>query len=214
MTRTTLRLPLALACLLALSACSSDPEDSGETTAETAAETDVSDETPAADTGPDADADASADDLAADDVPRIEAGLVAENEVLTQAADEIAKGVDDLRFAALALSALEDSTQAGARAADMADHRYGRLKEEVYTVLGNVEMRAMLRRQMDETDTTGLDDATLAKMQEDAQAMIDSVPDPFADMDPALAEALREREARLMELRAKNVALLVKISQN
>jgi hypothetical protein len=51
-------------------------------------------------------------------------------------------------------------------------------------------------------------------MQEDAQAMIDSVPDPFVDMDPALAEALREREARLMELHAQNVALLLKISQN
>jgi hypothetical protein len=210
MTRTTLRLPLALACLLALSACSSEPEDSGDTTAETAAETDALDQTPAAD----ADADDSADDLAAGDVPRIEAGLVAENEVLTQAADEIAKGMDDLRFAAVALSALEDSTQAGARAADMTDHRYGRLKEQVFSVLSDVEMRAMLRRQMDETDTTGLDEAAIAKMQEDAQAMIDSVPDPFADMDPALAEALREREARLMELRAQNVALLVKISQH
>lgn len=210
MTRTTLRLPLALACLLALSACSSEPEDSGDTTAETAAEADALDQTPAAD----ADADDSADDLAAGDVPRIEAGLVAENEVLTQAADEIAKGMDDLRFAAVALSALEDSTQAGARAADMADHRYGRLKEQVFSVLGDVEMRAMLRRQMDETDTTGLDEAAIAKMQEDAQAMIDSVPDPFADMDPALAEALGEREARLMELRAQNVALLVKISQH
>lgn len=214
MTRTTLRLPLALACLLALSACSSEPEDGGDTTAETAAETDTSDETPAADTGADADSDDSADNLAADDVARIEAGLVAENEVLTKTADEVAKGMDDLRFAAVALSALEDSTQAGARAADMADHRYGRLKEEVFTVLGNLEMRAMLRRQMDEADTTGLDEATVAKMQEDAQAMIDSVPDPFTGMDPALAEALREREARLMELHAQNVALLLKISQN
>lgn len=214
MTRTTLRLPLALTCLLALSACSSEPEDSGDTTAESAAEADTLDQTPTADTGPDADADDSADDLAADDVPRIEAGLAAENEVLTKAADEIAKGMDDLRFAAVALSALEDSTQAGARAADMADHRYGRLKEQVFSVLGDVEMRAMLRRQMDETDTTGLDEAAIAKMQEDAQAMIDSVPDPFADMDSALAEALREREARLMELRAQNVALLVKISQH
>lgn len=214
MTRTTLRLSLGLTCLLALSACSSEPEDSGDTTAESAAEADTLNQTPAADTGPDADADDSADDLAADDVPRIEAGLAAENEVLTKAADEIAKGMDDLRFAAVALSALEDSTQAGARAADMADHRYGRLKEQVFSVLGDVEMRAMLRRQMDETDTTGLDEAAIAKMQEDAQAMIDSVPDPFADMDSALAEALREREARLMELRAQNVALLVKISQH
>jgi hypothetical protein len=213
MTRTTLRLALSLTCLLALSACSSDPEESGDTAPEATTETGAVEEAEAT-AGQDADADDSADGLAADDISGIEAGLVAENDVLTKAADEIAKGVDDLRFAALALSALEDSTQAGARAAGMADHRYGRLKEEVFTVLGNVEMRAMLRRQMDETDTTGLDDAAIAKMQEDAQAMIDSVPDPFADLDPALAEALREREARLMELRAQNVALLVKISQH
>jgi hypothetical protein len=98
------------------------------------------------------------------------------------------------------------------RASGIDAPRYDRLKEELFAVLGAVEMRAMLHKQAAEADTTGLDADTAAEMKRNQQAMLDSVPDPYAALDADLAEALRAREPRLMELRAQNVGLLFKIA--
>lgn len=209
MAHKTIALALGLGCLLALGACSPAPDD---TAADDAAASDAQGARVAGDAadGPRAD-DAPA--LAAGDIAAIEARLAAENAALARVDQEIAKGVDDVRFTALALSALQDATRAGAAAAGMDEGRYGRLKQDLFAILGAAEMRSMLRRQRDEADTTGLDEATVAQMARDAQALIDSVPDPFVGMDAGLAGAVREAEARLMALRAQNVALLVRISE-
>jgi hypothetical protein len=211
MTRTSFRLALGLGCLIAMAACSSD-QDAAAEPAETTDDTVETVAAPAAETP--AGETAADDPLGAADVPAIEAGLSAEIELLTQVADEVAKGVEPERYTELALSVHDDSVAAGVRASGIDAPRYDRLKEEVFAVLGAVEMRAMLQKQAAEADTAGLDADTQAEMKRNQQAMLDSVPDPYAALDPILAEALRAREPRLMELRAQNVGLLFKIAQH
>lgn len=214
MTSTPFRLALGLGCLLALAACSSNDQ----------AETEVApnDETVAAPEAETTPAEAPVAEVAADetdagltaaDVAAIEAGLAAENTVLAKAADEVAQGVDDARLTELALSVRDDAIAAGVDAAGMEASRYARLKDDLFSVLGAVEMRAALRKQADEVDTTGLDAETVAEMRSNSQAMIDSLPDPYAGMDSGLADALHAREEALMELRAQNIGLLFKIAQ-
>lgn len=213
MKRTPLTLVIGLGCLIAVSACSPDTDAdvaaADEPIEAPVAETPVAD-TAAADAAP---AVAAADGLAADDIPAIEAGLAAENDILAKAADEVAQGVDAERHAELAMSVRDDATAAGVSAAGMDAERYRQLKDEVFALLGALEMRAVMRKQADEADTTGLDPATVAEMKSNAQAMIDSLPDPYAGMESGLADVLHERESRLAELRAQNIGLLFKIGQ-
>ena len=210
MTRTPLRLALGLVCLIAVAACSPEPDAAEEPATETTDDGVETVEAPAAEAPP---ADVASDAaLSAADLTALEAGLSAENDLLNQVADEVAKGVEPERFTELALSVHDDSIAAGVRASGIDAPRYDRLKEELFAVLGAVEMRAMLHKQVAEADTTGLDADTAAEMKRNQQAMLDSVPDPYAALDADLAEALRAREPRLMELRAQNVGLLFKIA--
>lgn len=215
MTRTPLTLAIGLGCLIAVSACSSDQDaDTAAVAADEAVEAPVA-EAPVADTATAETAPAvvAADGLTADDLPAIEAGLAAENEVLAKVADEVAQGVDAERHTELAMSVSDDATAAGVSAAGMDAERYRQLKDEVFALLGAIEMRTTMRKQADEADTTGLDAATVAEMKSNAQAMIDSLPDPYAGMESGLADVLHERESSLMELRAQNIGLLFKIAQ-
>ena len=43
-----------------------------------------------------------------------------------------------------------------------------------------------------------------------AAEVMAALPDPYVDMDPALAEALQQRQAELASLRATNIGLLFK----
>lgn len=220
MNSTSFRLAVGLGCLIAVSACSSDkPGDTDAAGAdETATAPETTDTTATAPASAPADETATTGDeagagLTAADVAAIEAGLAAENAVLAKAADEVAQGVDDERLTELALSVRDDALAAGVDAAGLESSRYGRLKDELFSVLGAVEMRAMLRKQGEDVDTTGLDAETVAEMKRNHQTMIDSLPDPYAGMEAGLADDIRARESRLMELRARNVGLLFKIAQ-
>lgn len=183
---------------LTLGACGhgSPPEDAtdaGAPGAQAEAPAQPPVEAPAAVPAPDAAANA-ARPLQVDDLDAYAKGMQKEIEVRQAASDRAAKAKADhdqtAEVTALAELTSVDVTRAGAQAAGVDPARYGVIKNAVDHVLGAVEMNAMM-----------------AKMGDAAQAQ-KFHSDPYAALDPALAEALKSRQDELGKLRAQNMAIL------
>lgn len=205
-------LALALAALLALGGCGGgdDADVSGDT--EEVALEDSGDgyaddgETMNADGG-----ETAALLLTADNLDDLERGLVKENEGLQAALDKLAEADTDAgKLMALGEIDMEAIDAEAADAADVSADDYSMLKDQLFEVLGAIEMRQMMEKQFGDADMSGMDEATRAEAEKNMAEMMAGVPDPFEGMDADLAEALRAKQARLAELRAQNIGLLFK----
>lgn len=204
-------LALGLAALLALGGCGGDDADVSEDTEEVALD-DSGDGY--ADDGETMDADgseAAALLLTADNLDDLELGLVKENEGLQAALDKLAKADTDAgKLMALGEIDMQAIDAEAADAAGVSADEYSTLKDQLFEVLGAIEMRQMMEKQFGDADMGGIDEATRAEAEKNMAEMMAGVPDPFEGMDPGLAEALRAKQARLAELRAQNIGLLFK----
>jgi hypothetical protein len=200
-----LRLPtLLVASLLALGGCGGDPRDadaSGDagTTADAAAPTNGDDPLP------------PLVELAAEHLDPLARGLKAENDHLAQAVQRLQSADSDAaQLRALADIEAERLDGIGADAAGLEAHVYRRLRDALYERLGAIETRAALEAQYGDIDTTGMDEAIAAETRRQAAEVMAALPDPYVDLDPALADALRQRQAELSGLRATHIGLLFK----
>lgn len=204
-------LALGLAALLALGGCGGDDADVSEDTEEVALD-DSGDGY--ADDGETMDADgseAAALLLTADNLDDLELGLVKENEGLQAALDKLAKADTDAgKLMALGEIDMQAIDAEAADAAGVSADDYSTLKDQLFEVLGAIEMRQMMEKQFGDADMGGMDEATRAEAEKNMAEMMAGVPDPFDGMDADLAEALRAKQARLAELRAQNIGLLFK----
>ena len=141
-------------------------------------------------------------------------GITAENARLEQAVQRLKAAETDSDTLA-ALSEIDAATLdgLGAEAAGLATHEYRFLRDALYEHLGAVDTRNALQAQYADADTTGMDEATAAEARRMAAEVMAAVPDPYADLDPALADALRQRHAELAALRSTHIGLLFKAAE-
>lgn len=205
-------LALALAALLALGGCGgSDDADVAEDTEEMALEDSGDGYADDGETMNEDGGEAAALQLTADNLAGLERGLAKENEGLQAALDKLAEADTDAgKLMALGEIDMEAIDAGAADAADVSVDEYSMLKDQLFEVLGAIEMREMMAKQVSDSDTTGMDEATRAEAEKNMAEMMAGVPDPFDGMDADLAEALRAKQARLAELRAQNIGLLFK----
>ena len=141
-------------------------------------------------------------------------GLAAENAHLGQAVQQLhAAQSDAAQLRALAEIDAARLDAIGAEAAGFEAHEYRRLRDALYEHLGAIDTRAALEAQYGDADTTGMDEATAAEARRMAAEVMAAVPDPYADLDPALADALRQRHAELAALRSTHIGLLFKAAE-
>jgi hypothetical protein len=205
-----LRLALPFAALLLLGACGgdepADPPADAEDAAANATAGDDSDavaDTPAADPATPA--------LAADSLDPVVRGIRRENEMLASVAERMAAAEDDAAKLALMTEVQPATLEAeGAAAAGVETAVYRALKDQLFTVVGQAEMRTMLEQQFASVDTTGLSDADAEAARKNAEDMRAQLGDPYAALDPAAADAIRARLQELTELRATHIGLLFK----
>lgn len=196
------RLAFPLAALLLLTACGGDADEAPDAAvaATDEAATAADDAAPAAPV---------ALDVAALDA--LVLGVERENTMLNGVAERMPGAADDM--AKLALMAEVEPAKLeseGAGAAGMDVERYRALKDQLFTVVGMAEMRAMMEQQFASLDTTGMDEATAAQAKKNAEEMRAQLSDPYAGLEPATADAMRARQAELAELRARHIGLLFK----
>lgn len=205
----TVRYAFPFAALLLLSACGGDDaaDANADTNADAADAADVAD-VPADAAAADTDAAPMLDVAAIDAVV---AGIRKENEMLTSVAERMPAAKDDMAklelMGEVQPAKLED---AGAAAAGMEAGDYRQLKDQLFTVLGMAEMRAMLEAQTAAQDFSGMDEATAAQARQAAEEMKAQFPEPFEGLDPATADAIKARQQELAELRASHIGLLFK----
>lgn len=205
-------LALALAALLALGGCAGgDDADVSEDTGEVALEDSGDGYADDGETMNEDGGEAAALQLTADNLAGLERGLAKENEGLQAALDKLAEADTDAgKLMALGEIDMEAIDAEAADAADVSADEYSMLKDQLFEVLGAIEMRQMMEKQFGDADMSGMDEATRAEAEKNMAEMMAGVPDPFEGMDADLAEALRAKQARLAELRAQNIGLLFK----
>jgi len=191
------RLPaLLLASLLALAACGGQgpSPNAGDATPAKASTSDDGGRPPA---------------LAASHLDPLARGLAAENQHLEKAVRQL-QAADSDAAQGLALAEIESARldAVGGDAAGLGAHAYRLLRDALFEHLGQIDTRVALEARYAEADTTGMDEASAAEARRVAAAVMAALPDPYADLDPALADALRQRQAELAGLRDANIALL------
>lgn len=205
-------LALGLAALLALGGCGGgDDADVSEDTEEVALD-DSGDgyaddgDTMGADGG-----EAAALQLTADNLDDLALGLAKENEGLQAALDKLAAADTDAgKLLALGGIDMEAIDADAADAADLSKDDYSALKDQLFEVLGAIEMHQMMETQIANSDTTGFDAEMMAGHEKAVAEWRERTPNPFDTMDPGLADALRAKQEQLAELRAQNIGLLFK----
>lgn len=205
-------LALGLAALLALGGCSGgDDADVSEDTEEVALEDSGDGYADDGGTMNETGEEAPALLLTADNLDELEQALAKENEGLQAALDKLAAADTDAgKLMALGEIDMEAIDAAAAETAGVSADEYSMLKDQLFEVLGAIEMREMLGKQFGDADMSGMDEATRAEAEKNMAEMMAGVPDPFDGMDAGLADALRAKQASLAELRAQNIGLLFK----
>lgn len=209
--RHPLLFPLLAGCLaLVLSGCGRDqPDDAAANDANATAQD--AEDADAGEAGDDGDALPPMLSLDASHLDPLARGIAAENAHLEQAVRQLqAADSDAAQLRALAAMEAERLDALGAEAASLQPHAYRWLRDALYEHLGAVDTRVALEAQYGSIDTTGMDEATAAKARREAAEVMAALPDPYADLDPALARALRERQVELAALRTANIGLLLK----
>ncbi|KAA2286287.1 hypothetical protein [Arenimonas fontis] len=156
------------------------------------------------------DAATAAEALRPAEVAAFVRGLAAENARLESLTGEPAEAEADAEArAAEAALAMQEALLAGAEAAGMPLARYGEVKRRVYDVLQAIDTNLLVDETLMHVEVSSLDPATREQLRAEAEALRRS-PDPYAGLAPAVAAALRAREAELMGLRASNIRALAR----
>ena len=204
---------LAMALLAGLSACGgSEPEATVEAAAseETATEA-----TPA--TAPDAPpqpATAATDTaLKLDEIDAYVRGMQKEIELVRAAGEKVRQAQaakdEQAELSAITEMAMGDFDTPAAAAAGLPVARWQEVKRKITATIGGVDTR----RQMQDMagNTEGMTPEQIAEHQRNAEAMLASIPDPYAGLEPAVVEALKTRHDELARLNAESIGLRMSV---
>jgi hypothetical protein len=140
--------------------------------------------------------------LTAPDLDTYAKGLAYENARLVEATQKTGEEQMEAFVAALP----EQTEPAAAASLGVSVDHYRNVKQAVNDVLSNFDAQAMLQSMQQ----SAASDATAPPLDENVAAMQAELDDPYAGLDPSVAEAFAARKSELEKLRADNVALLFK----
>lgn len=204
MRKTNLALAMALAAGLA--ACGGNEAATGE---ETAAPAEPTQAAPADAPAPPAQPSTAAADtsLKLEEIDAYVRGMQKEVELLKAAGEKVkqarAAKDDQAELSAITEMAMGDFDTPAAEAAGLPVARWQEVKRKITATIGGVDTR----RQMQEMagNTEGLTPEQVAEQQRNAEALLASIPDPYAGLDPAVVEALKARHDELARLNAESI---------
>jgi len=204
-------LVLAVALVFGLAACGgNEPAATDEvaTTGEAAASAEAADPAPADAPAPQQPATAAADaSLKLEEIDAYVRGMQKEIELLKAAGEKVkqARAAKDeqAELSAITEMAMGDFDTPAAAAAGLPVPRWQEVKRKIAATIGGVDTR----RQMQDMagNTEGLTPEQIAEQQRNAEAMLASIPDPYAGLEPAVAEALKTRHDELARLNAESI---------
>ena len=205
-------LALALALAFGLSACGGGSEP--EATDAAAAPTESAEAAPADAPAPTQPATAAADaSLKLDEIDAYVRGMQKEIELLKAAGEKVkqARAAKDeqAELSALTEMAMGDFDTPSAEAAGLPVARWQEVKPKVTAVIGGVDTHPQMQGMAGNTE--GMTPEQAAEHQHNAEAMLASIPDPYAGLDPAVVEALKTRHDELAQLNAESIGLRMSV---
>ena len=206
-------LAMAMAILVSLSACgggepaaTDEMADGGETATEAAPAT-----APQAPTEP---APVAADAaLELEEIDAYVSGMQKEIELVRAAGEKVRQAQaakdEQAEVSAITEMAMGDFDTPAAEAAGLTVARWQEVKRKITATIGGVDTR----RQMQEMagNTEGMTPEQAAGHQRNAEAMLASIPDPYAGLEPAVVEALKTRHDELARLNAESIGLRMSV---
>jgi len=209
-----MNLALAMAILVVLSACGGGGGEPA--TDEASAPADATTEAAPAST-PDAPAQpstAAADaSLKLEDVDAYVRGMQKEIELVKAAGEKVKQAQaakdDQAEMSAITEMAMGDFDTPAAEAAGLPVARWQEVKRKITAAIGGVDTR----RQMQDMagNTEGMTPEQIAEHQRNAEAMLASIPDPYAGLEPSVVEALKTRHDELARLNAESIGLRMSV---
>ena len=207
-----MNLALAMAILVVLSACGGGEPATDEASAPADATTEAAPaSTPDAPAQPStAAADAS---LKLEDVDAYVRGMQKEIELVRAAGEKVRQAQaakdEQAEVSAITEMAMGDFDTPAAEAAGLTVARWQEVKRKITATIGGVDTR----RQMQEMagNTEGMTPEQAAGHQRNAEAMLASIPDPYAGLEPAVVEALKTRHDELARLNAESIGLRMSV---
>jgi hypothetical protein len=202
-------LAMAMAILVSLSACGGgEPAATDEATASAEAATE-----PAPATAPDTPsqpATAAADtSLKLAEIDAYARGMQKEIELLKAAGEKVkqarAAKDDQAELSAITEMAMGDFDTPAAQAAGLPVARWQEVKRKVTATIGGVDTREQMQDMAGNTE--GMTPEQAAEHQRNAEAMLASIPDPYAGLAPAVVEALKARHDELVRLNAESIGV-------
>jgi hypothetical protein len=206
-------LAMALALAVGLAACGggSEPEAAGGAAAPAEAP-DAAPSTAREPTPPPSTAAADAS-LQRDEIDAYVRGMQKEIELLRAAGEKVkqARAAKDeqAELSAITGMAMGDFDTPSAAAAGLPVPRWQEVKRKVAAVIGGVDTRAQMQGMVGSTE--GLTPEQVAEHQRNAEALLASIPDPYAGLEPAVVEALKARHDELARLNAESIGLRMSV---
>ena len=203
-------LALAMAIMVGLSACGG-----GEpATDEAPAPADATTAAPAPAPEPTQPSTAAADaSLKLEEIDAYVRGMQKEIELVKAAGEKVKQAQaakdEQAELSAITEMAMGDFDTPAAAAAGLPVARWQEVKRKITATIGGVDTR----RQMQEMagNTEGMAPEQVAEHQRNAEAMLASIPDPYAGLDPTVVAALEARHDELARLNAEAIGLRMSV---
>lgn len=146
--------------------------------------------------------------MTVEDVDRYERGVKAEIDAARKAVEDRKRARTSNDSLSAQFAALEQATvEAGARAAGVSVERYRALNGVMDRVLGARQMGAAMQKQAKQMDTTGLSAEDRARVREGMAQAHAAFADPYKDLPPDVAAAVKQRADQLDALRMQLLKL-------
>lgn len=205
-------LALAMALLVGLSACGgNDPAATDEAAAPTG---DTAEAAPADAPAPPQPSTAAADtSLKLEEIDAYVRGMQKEIELLTAAGEKVkqarAAGDEPAELSAITEMAMGDFDTPAAEAAGLAVDRWKQVGRKITATVGGAGTRRQMQEDVAKTD--GMSPEQAAEHKRNVEAMLAMIPDPYAGLDPAVAEALKARHDELARLNAESIGVRMSV---
>lgn len=201
-------LALVVAILVGLSACGGSEPAATDEAAPAEASTEAAPAT-APDAPPQPATAAPDASLKLDEIDAYVRGMQKEIELVKAAGEKVkqarAAKNEDAELSAITEMAMGDFDTPAAAAAGLPVARWQEVKRKIVATIGGVDTRKQMQDMAGNTE--GMTPEQVAEHQRNAEAMLASIPDPYAGLEPAVVEALKTRHDELARLNAESIGL-------
>jgi len=206
-------LALAMALLVGLSACSGGEPAATDEVVSSADATSEAAPTAASDAPPQSTTAAADPSLKLDEIDAYVRGMRKEIELVKAAAEKVKQAQaakdDQAELSAITAMAMGDFDTPAAAAAGLPVARWQEVKRKVVATIGGVDTRKQMQDMAGNIE--GMTPEQVAEHQRNAEAMLASIPDPYAGLEPAVVEALKARHDELARLNAESIGLRMSV---